>query len=128
MVAGNDLSERELDLAMASMDSDGSGGVDIEEFSDWYEAMKAKGQMPPWCGRCLSPPTQCLRVLSRHASARRPLLLSDASACGVAFRFGGLAQKQAQLKRDRETKKAGRKSVAAEAAQNQGAVMSMRGR
>jgi hypothetical protein len=42
--------------------------------------------------------------------------------------FGGLAQMQAKLKREREARKAGRKSVAAEAAQNQGAVMSMRGR
>ena len=32
---GNDLTERELDLAMAAMDEDGSGGVDLEEFTAW---------------------------------------------------------------------------------------------
>jgi Ca2+-binding EF-hand superfamily protein len=32
---GNQLTQRELDLAMAEMDEDGSGGVDLEEFAAW---------------------------------------------------------------------------------------------
>lgn len=32
---GNQLTERELDLAMAEMDEDGSGGVDLDEFAAW---------------------------------------------------------------------------------------------
>ena len=32
---GKQLTERELDLAMAEMDGDGSGGVDLEEFAAW---------------------------------------------------------------------------------------------
>eukprot|EP01047_Picozoa_sp_COSAG01_P060242 COSAG01_NODE_7354_length_3239_cov_2.627707_2_plen_121_part_00 len=48
--AGRPLTERELDVAMESMDADGSGGIDIDEFTDWYLAMKKKGQMPSWAG------------------------------------------------------------------------------
>jgi hypothetical protein len=35
---------------MESIDADGSGGIDIDEFTDWYLAMKKKGQMPSWAG------------------------------------------------------------------------------
>jgi hypothetical protein len=42
--------------------------------------------------------------------------------------FGGLAEMQARLKRERQARKLGRASVAAEAAQNQSSVMAMRGR
>ena len=41
---GCDLTERELDLAMAEMDEDGSGGVDIEEFSAW----SVTPRLPRW--------------------------------------------------------------------------------
>jgi hypothetical protein len=33
---GNQLTEAQLDQAMAEMDEDGSGEVDFEEFFDWY--------------------------------------------------------------------------------------------
>jgi hypothetical protein len=45
---GKPLSEAELDDAMLSMDADGSGEVDLEEFVGWFEAMKAAGKMPSW--------------------------------------------------------------------------------
>ena len=47
------LTDRELDVAMATMDADGSGEVDFEEFSDWYLLMRKKGRMPSW-GRAIS--------------------------------------------------------------------------
>ena len=42
--------------------------------------------------------------------------------------FGGLAQMQARLKRERAARKQGRASVVAEAAKSQISVMAMRGR
>ena len=33
---GTELSEEELDAAMAAMDDDGNGTVDFEEFSEWW--------------------------------------------------------------------------------------------
>ena len=45
---GKPLTEAELDKAMLSMDADGSGEVDLEEFVGWFEAMKAAGEMPSW--------------------------------------------------------------------------------
>ena len=33
---------------MTNMDADGSCEVDIDEFKDWWAAMKKKGQVPSW--------------------------------------------------------------------------------
>jgi hypothetical protein len=46
---------------MQSMDADGSGEVDFEEFSSWFEAMKAAGKMPSW-GAALAELQTKLRV------------------------------------------------------------------
>lgn len=32
----------------ARQDADGSGEVDIDEFKEWWVAMKKKGQVPSW--------------------------------------------------------------------------------
>eukprot|EP01051_Picozoa_sp_SAG22_P004763 SAG22_NODE_263_length_13359_cov_3.396531_15_plen_125_part_00 len=45
---GRELTARELEVAMTSMDADGSGEVDIDEFKEWWAAMKKKGQVPSW--------------------------------------------------------------------------------
>ena len=37
---GRDLSEPELDSAMAVMDADGSGEVDLQEFTEWFKKNK----------------------------------------------------------------------------------------
>ena len=47
------LTDRELDVAMATMDADNSGEVDFDEFSEWYAGMRKKGRMPSW-GRAIS--------------------------------------------------------------------------
>eukprot|EP01046_Picozoa_sp_COSAG06_P022957 COSAG06_NODE_1804_length_8360_cov_8.543155_6_plen_155_part_00 len=47
------LTDRELDVAMATMDADNSGEVDFDEFSEWYASMRKKGRMPSW-GRAIS--------------------------------------------------------------------------
>lgn len=83
------LTERELDVAMATMDADGSGEVDFEEFSEWYLLMRKKGRMPSW-GRAISE-------LQRR---------------------GGKGKKDKRLSR----------SLISDAAADQQAAMSMRGR
>ena len=43
---GKQLSDRELDVAMEQMDADGSGEVDLDEFTEWYNRMRKRGDMP----------------------------------------------------------------------------------
>lgn len=96
---GKPLSEAELDDAMLSMDADGSGEVDLEEFIAWFEAMKAAGKMPSWAA-ALAELQAKLRIEKEKEIRAKMLADQTANVVVVQHREAELAAARAKRQED----------------------------
>ena len=60
------------------------GGIDLEEFTAWYDMMKRKGEMPPWAAG----------IAAMHARRKRQ---SEARKQGRPAIAAAAAQNQGQV-------------------------------